>query len=154
MSVFFIEFKIVFLIIYLGQVCCAGTRTYIQESLYDEFVERSVERAKKKIVGNPFDLKTEQGPQIDGDQMEKILGLVKEGVNQGAKLLTGGERHGDTGYFVKPTVFAEVEDDNVIAREEVIFLEFILFQVLYHKNLYLRSSLGCILKVHAFASDI
>ncbi|XP_044761222.1 aldehyde dehydrogenase, mitochondrial [Coccinella septempunctata] len=102
-----------------GQVCCAGTRTYIQESLYDEFVERSVERAKKKVVGNPFDLKTEQGPQIDGTQMEKILGLVKEGVNQGAKLLTGGGRHGDRGYFVEPTVFAEVEDSNVIAREEI-----------------------------------
>ncbi|KAK9879196.1 hypothetical protein WA026_004045 [Henosepilachna vigintioctopunctata] len=102
-----------------GQVCCAGTRTFIQESLYDEFVERSVERAKKKAVGNPFDLKTEQGPQIDDIQMAKILGLVKAGVKDGAKLLTGGEQHGDKGYFVQPTVFCDVDDSNIIAREEI-----------------------------------
>lgn len=47
-----------------GQCCCAGSRTYVQESIYDEFVERSVERAKKRVVGDPFDLKTEQGPQV------------------------------------------------------------------------------------------
>lgn len=114
-------------------MCCAGTRTYIQESVYDEFVERSVERAKKKVVGNPFNLKTEQGPQIDGTQMEKILGLVKEGVNQGAKLLTGGQRHGDKGYFVEPTVFAEVDDSNVIAREEVSFLSASHFNIPHRK---------------------
>ncbi|RZC43220.1 aldehyde dehydrogenase, mitochondrial [Asbolus verrucosus] len=102
-----------------GQVCCAGSRTFVEDSIYDEFVERSVERAKKRIVGNPFDAKTEQGPQIDDTQMNKILGLIKEGVNQGAKLLVGGNRHGDTGYYVQPTVFAQVEDHHVIAKEEI-----------------------------------
>lgn len=47
-----------------GQCCCAGSRTYVQEDIYHEFVERSVERAKARVVGNPFDLKTEQGPQV------------------------------------------------------------------------------------------
>lgn len=47
-----------------GQCCCAGSRTYVQADIYDEFVERSVERAKKRVVGDPFDLKTEQGPQV------------------------------------------------------------------------------------------
>lgn len=48
-----------------GQCCCAGSRTYVQESIYDEFVERSAERAKARVVGDPFNLKTEQGPQVD-----------------------------------------------------------------------------------------
>lgn len=47
-----------------GQCCCAGSRTYVQESIYDEFVELSVEKAKKRVVGNPFNLQTEQGPQV------------------------------------------------------------------------------------------
>ncbi|KAK9879195.1 hypothetical protein WA026_004043 [Henosepilachna vigintioctopunctata] len=102
-----------------GQVCVSGSRTFIQESIYDEFVERSVERAKKRIIGNPFDLKTEHGPQIDETQMEKILGLIKAGERDGAKLLTGGKRHGDKGYFVQPTVFGDVEDSHVVAREEI-----------------------------------
>jgi aldehyde dehydrogenase (NAD+) len=102
-----------------GQVCCAGTRTFIEDKIYDEFVERSVERAKKRTVGDPFDSKTEQGPQIDETQLNKILGLIKEGTKQGAKLVHGGNRHGDTGYFVQPTVFADVEDHHIIAREEI-----------------------------------
>ncbi|XP_072394326.1 aldehyde dehydrogenase, mitochondrial [Diabrotica undecimpunctata] len=102
-----------------GQVCCAGTRTFIDDKIYDEFVERSVERAKKRVVGDPFDLKTEQGPQVDETQFNKILELIKEGQNQGAKLVHGGERHGDKGYFIQPTVFADVQDDHVIAREEI-----------------------------------
>nr|XP_023019765.1 aldehyde dehydrogenase, mitochondrial isoform X2 [Leptinotarsa decemlineata] len=102
-----------------GQVCCAGSRTFVEDKIYDEFVERSVERAKKRVVGNPFSLNTEQGPQIDEEQMNKILSLVKEGARQGAKLVHGGERHGDEGYFVQPTVFVDVEDNNIIAKEEI-----------------------------------
>lgn len=102
-----------------GQVCCAGSRTFIEDSIYDEFVERSVERAKKRRVGNPFDPQTEQGPQVDETQLNKILSMIEEGVKGGAKLLHGGERHGSEGYFVKPTVFADVEDHHVIAKEEI-----------------------------------
>jgi aldehyde dehydrogenase (NAD+) len=112
-----------------GQVCCAGSRTFIEASIYDEFVERSVERAKKRTVGNPFDSKTEQGPQIDDVQMEKILSLIKEGASQGAKLLVGGKRIGDKGYFVEPTVFSQVEDNNVIAKEEVSYFEDIVWKL-------------------------
>lgn len=112
-----------------GQVCCAGSRTFIEASIYDEFVERSVERAKKRTVGNPFDSKTEQGPQIDDIQMEKILSLIKEGASQGAKLLVGGKRIGDKGYFVEPTVFSQVEDNNVIAKEEVSYFEDIVWKL-------------------------
>ncbi|KAF5282983.1 hypothetical protein FQA39_LY04854 [Lamprigera yunnana] len=102
-----------------GQVCCAGSRVFIESSIYDEFVERSVEKAKKRVVGDPFDKKTQQGPQIDKIQMEKILGYVDAGTKDGAKLVAGGKKIGDRGYFIEPTVFSNVEDENIIAREEI-----------------------------------
>nr|ABV69001.1 aldehyde dehydrogenase [Drosophila melanogaster]ABV69002.1 aldehyde dehydrogenase [Drosophila melanogaster]ABV69003.1 aldehyde dehydrogenase [Drosophila melanogaster]ABV69004.1 aldehyde dehydrogenase [Drosophila melanogaster]ABV69005.1 aldehyde dehydrogenase [Drosophila melanogaster] len=104
----------------MGQCCCAGSRTFVEDKIYDEFVERSAERAKKRTVGNPFDLNTEQGPQVNEEQMEKILGMIKTGKKQGAKLVAGGSRpEGLPGYFVQPTVFADVQDDMTIAREEI-----------------------------------
>lgn len=103
----------------MGQCCCAGSRTFVEDSIYDEFVERSAERAKKRVVGNPFDLSTEQGPQIDKEQLDKILGLIDSGKKEGAKLLSGGKRADMEGYFVEPTVFADVKDDMRIAKEEV-----------------------------------
>ncbi|KAG8184985.1 hypothetical protein JTE90_024520 [Oedothorax gibbosus] len=102
-----------------GQCCCAGSRVFVEEDIYDEFVEKSVESAKSRKLGNPFDSHTEQGPQIDGDQMEKILSLIKSGQSEGAKMLCGGERLGDKGYFVSPTVFADVQDNMRIANEEI-----------------------------------
>lgn len=105
----------------MGQCCCAGSRNYIEDSIYDEFVERSAERAKKRTVGNPFDLSTEQGPQIDSEQLGKILELIDSGKREGAKLVAGGGRHEELkdGYFVQPTVFANVNDNMRIAREEI-----------------------------------
>ena len=70
-------------------------------------------------MGDPFDRKTEQGPQVDQEQMEKILGYIDSGKKEGAKLLAGGKRVGDKGFFVEPTVFANVQDDMKIAREEI-----------------------------------
>lgn len=105
----------------MGQCCCAGSRTYIEDRIYDEFVERSAERAKKRTVGNPFDKNTEQGPQIDEPQLNKILELIESGKREGAKLVAGGEREQElaNGFFVKPTVFADVQDNMRIAREEI-----------------------------------
>lgn len=80
---------------------------------------RSIERANRRVVGDPFDFRTEQGPQIDQIQMNKILGLIKTGVDEGATLMAGGERLGDRGCFVAPTVFADVKDHHTIAQEEV-----------------------------------
>ena len=91
----------------------------MEDAIYDEFVARSVERAKKRNVGNPFDMTVEQGPQVDEDQFNKILALIDAGKKEGAKLLTGGQRYGDRGYFIQPTVFADVKDDMRIAKEEV-----------------------------------
>ncbi|EDW13255.2 aldehyde dehydrogenase, mitochondrial [Drosophila mojavensis] len=103
----------------MGQCCCAASRTFVQDKIYDEFVDRSAERAKKRKLGDPFDEQTEQGPQISAKQMEKILELIKSGEKEGAKMLTGGKRASQPGYFVEPTVFANVKDDMTIAKEEI-----------------------------------
>jgi aldehyde dehydrogenase (NAD+) len=102
-----------------GQACCAGSRLYVEETAYGEFVEKSVARAKRRTVGDPFDANTEQGPQIDGVQFEKVMSYIDAGRREGAELLTGGDRAGDRGYFVQPTVFAGAEDEMKIAREEI-----------------------------------
>ncbi|XP_033221160.1 aldehyde dehydrogenase, mitochondrial-like [Belonocnema kinseyi] len=102
-----------------GQCCCAGSRTFVESSIYDKFVERSAARAKLRTVGNPFDLKVEQGPQVDDEQLKKILSMIDSGKTEGAKLLYGGNRVGEKGYFVEPTVFADVKDDMKIAKEEI-----------------------------------
>src|SRR5271168_141790 len=102
-----------------GQCCCAGSRTFVEEKAYDEFVEKSVARAKKRTVGNPFDAKTEQGPQVDQEQFNKVMGYIDKGKQENAKMLTGGGRVGDKGYFIEPTVFADVTDNMTIAQEEI-----------------------------------
>ncbi|XP_073969316.1 aldehyde dehydrogenase, mitochondrial-like isoform X2 [Rhodnius prolixus] len=103
----------------MGQCCCAGTRVYVHEKIYDKFIEKSAARTKQRIVGNPFDSNTEQGPQVDEEQMNKILGYIESGKKQGACLVTGGKRVGDKGFFVEPTIFADVKDDMSIARDEI-----------------------------------
>jgi aldehyde dehydrogenase (NAD+) len=102
-----------------GQACCAGSRLFVQEKIYDEFVEKSVARAKRRTVGNPFDAATEQGPQIDDVQFDRVMSYIDSGKSEGAELLTGGKRACDPGYFIEPTVFANVKDDMKIAREEI-----------------------------------
>jgi len=102
-----------------GQVCCAGSRVFVEEKVYDQFVEQSTARAKKRTVGDPFDAGTEQGPQVDRTQLDKVLGYIEAGQREGAKLNCGGGRVGDKGYFVEPTVFSDVQDDMKIAREEI-----------------------------------
>jgi aldehyde dehydrogenase (NAD+) len=102
-----------------GQCCCAGSRVFVEEKCYDEFLEKSVARAKRRTVGDPFHPDTEQGPQVDETQFEKILGFIESGKREGAKLLHGGGRVGDRGYFIEPTVFADVKDHMQIAQEEI-----------------------------------
>jgi len=102
-----------------GQCCCAGSRLYVEEKAYDEFVDRSATRAKKRTVGSPFDTKTEQGPQVDQDQFNKVMSYIDSGRQEKAKLVAGGNRVGDKGYFIEPTVFADVHDNMKIAQEEI-----------------------------------
>jgi aldehyde dehydrogenase (NAD+) len=102
-----------------GQCCCAGSRVFVEEKIYDQFVEKSGARAKRRTVGDPFDPKTEQGPQVDQIQFDKVMSYIESGRDQGAKLVCGGDRVGDRGYFIEPTVFADVQDEMKIAREEI-----------------------------------
>ena len=102
-----------------GQSCVAGSRVYVEEKIYDEFVTRSAERAQERKIGDPLDMRTEQGPQVDQAQFDRIMSYVAIGVNEGARLVCGGERVFDRGYFIRPAVFADVADSMRIAREEI-----------------------------------
>src|SRR5215472_11746198 len=102
-----------------GQCCCAGSRLFVERKAYDEFVDRSVDRAKRRTVGDPFNPNTEQGPQVDQDQFNKVMSYIEAGKREGASLKCGGTRVGDKGYFVAPTVFADVGDNMKIAQEEI-----------------------------------
>jgi aldehyde dehydrogenase (NAD+) len=102
-----------------GQCCCAGSRVFVEQKIYDQFVEKSSHRAKNRTVGDPFDPKTEQGPQVDEAQFDKVMGYIESGKSEGANMVCGGERVGDRGYFIQPTVFADVQDEMKIAREEI-----------------------------------
>ncbi|HYH65356.1 MAG TPA: aldehyde dehydrogenase family protein [Urbifossiella sp.] len=102
-----------------GQCCVAGSRLYVEDAVYDEFVSKMTAKAKARRVGDPFDPTTEQGPQVSQEQMDRILGYIAAGNAEGARRLSGGGRVGDRGYFVEPTVFADVHDDMKIAREEI-----------------------------------
>jgi len=102
----------------MGQCCCACSRIMVHESVYDEFVEKAVAAARKRTVGNPF-AAVDQGPQISEEQFDKILGYIEQGKAAGAQLLTGGSREGTEGYFIQPTVFGNVQDDMIIAKEEI-----------------------------------
>eukprot|EP00092_Neocalanus_flemingeri_P038790 GFUD01042233.1.p1 GENE.GFUD01042233.1~~GFUD01042233.1.p1 ORF type:complete len:493 (+),score=173.66 GFUD01042233.1:96-1574(+) len=102
-----------------GQCCCAGSRLMVQEGIYDEFVKRATERAKKRTVGDPFASNTEQGPQVNEEQFKKVLGYIQTGIAEGACLMAGGGKWGDKGFFVQPTVFSDVKDDMTICKEEI-----------------------------------
>jgi aldehyde dehydrogenase (NAD+) len=102
-----------------GQCCTAGSRLFVEDSIREEFVERLAEKAGQRKLGDPLDEASEQGPQVSQEQMDKILGYVELGQKQGAKLVTGGKRFSDQGFFVEPTVFDGVRDDMAIARDEI-----------------------------------
>jgi len=102
-----------------GQCCCAGSRLMVQDGIYDKFVEKATQRAKARKVGDPFAEGIEQGPQVDNEQFDKVLGYIKSGVAEGANLRAGGARWGDKGYFIQPTVFSDVSDDMKICKEEI-----------------------------------
>ena len=102
-----------------GQCCCAGSRLFVQESAYDEFVHKVVQKAKGRKVGDPFHTETQQGPQVSQEQFDRVMGYIEHGQKGGAKMLAGGGRVGDAGYFIQPTVFGDVTDDMTIAQEEI-----------------------------------
>ncbi|MBO1002499.1 aldehyde dehydrogenase family protein [Pseudogracilibacillus auburnensis] len=102
-----------------GQNCSACTRVFVHRSLYDHFVTKLAERANALKVGSGMDPNTEMGPLVSAKQLQTILNYIEKGKDEGARLVAGGEKVGQTGYFVQPTIFADVEDHMTIAREEI-----------------------------------
>jgi len=102
-----------------GQCCCAGSRIYVQDGVYDKFVDAFKKRAQQTKVGDPFDPNTFQGPQVSQLQYDRIMSYIKAGKDAGAKVEIGGERHGTEGYFIQPTIFTNVSEDMKIMKEEI-----------------------------------
>jgi aldehyde dehydrogenase (NAD+) len=106
-----------------GQICSAGTRLFVEQRLYDEFVERVANFGKGLRVGNGLDPETQIGPLVSEQQLDRVTGYLSLGRQEGARAVAGGERLTEgplaQGYFVPPTVFADVRDDMRIAREEI-----------------------------------
>lgn len=105
-----------------GQMCIAGGRLLVQRAIHDEFVDRIAQRAGQIRMGDPLDHASEMGPLVTQAQLERVLGLVQSAKDEGARLVCGGKRPDDerlrNGYFVEPTVFADVTPDMRLAREE------------------------------------
>lgn len=99
-------------------MCTAGSKTYVHEDIYDEFVKLVAIEAKKKTIGDPLK-GYEVGPIVDKIQFDKIMDYIKLGKKEGAKLIAGGKRYGDKGYFIEPTVFADVTENHTICKEEI-----------------------------------
>jgi aldehyde dehydrogenase (NAD+) len=102
-----------------GQCCCAGSRLFVEERVHDELIDRMKEKNEDRRVGDPFDPETQQGPQVDKAQFDKIMKYIEYGKKDGADCITGGGRIGKKGYFVEPTLFDNVTDDMRIARDEI-----------------------------------
>lgn len=102
-----------------GQCCCAGSRLFVEENVHDMFVEKMTRRAKGRKVGDPFHPDTEQGPQVSQEQFDRVMGYISAGAKDGAKMLCGGKRVGNKGYFIEPTIFSGVTDEMRIAKEEI-----------------------------------
>jgi len=101
-----------------GQCCTAASRLFVQEGIYDKFVEAAVKKASQVTIGS-YDQPVEQGPQVDKIQFDKVMGYIEKGKGEGATVSHGGARHGDKGFFVQPTIFSGVTDTMTIAKEEI-----------------------------------
>ncbi|MGH7879623.1 MAG: aldehyde dehydrogenase family protein, partial [Candidatus Binataceae bacterium] len=103
-----------------GQVCCAGTRIFVQRDRYDEVVEQLTAFTKNVKVGDPFNQASTLGPVVSQEQFDRVKGYLAVGKQEGAKVSTGGGPAGEgRGYFVQPTLFSDVNNDMRIAREEI-----------------------------------
>ena len=104
-----------------GQSCCASSSIFVHESVYERFIEISKEMAEALVVGDPFAAGTTQGSLISQENFGKVLEYIESGKKEGARLVCGGKRVGSKGFFVEPTIFADVTDDMKIATDEVVF---------------------------------
>lgn len=102
-----------------GQVCSNGTRVFVQKGIKEAFLARLAARMGDAVLGDPMDMATTIGPMVSGRQLAIVEGYIAKGIAEGARLVTGGKRVGNNGFFIEPTLFADVTDDMTIAREEI-----------------------------------
>jgi betaine-aldehyde dehydrogenase len=102
-----------------GQVCSNGTRVFVHKSIKEKFLARLAERIGNAVIGDPMDEATSFGPMVNENQMNIVLGYIEKGKAEGARLICGGARCDRPGWYLQPTVFADVTDDMTIAREEI-----------------------------------
>lgn len=102
-----------------GQVCSNGTRVFVQKGIKEAFVKRLHERLQTVVMGDPLDEATNFGPMVSERQMQIVQGFIEKGKAEGARLVCGGERVGTDGFFLEPTVFADVTDSMTIATDEI-----------------------------------
>jgi acyl-CoA reductase-like NAD-dependent aldehyde dehydrogenase len=102
-----------------GEVCAAGTRVLVHRSLYSDVVDALAGAASRQVLGDPFDPSTTMGALVNKKQQERVLGYIENGQAEGARLVAGGGRPDRPGFFVEPTIFADVDNDMTIAREEI-----------------------------------
>jgi NAD-dependent aldehyde dehydrogenases len=102
-----------------GQVCSNGTRVFVHRAIKEKFLARLSERLGNAVIGDPMDPATSFGPMVSERQMNIVLGYIEKGQAEGARLVTGGKRIDREGFYLEPTVFADVRDDMAIAREEI-----------------------------------
>ncbi|KAJ9464844.1 Aldehyde dehydrogenase family 2 member B7 [Diplonema papillatum] len=102
-----------------GQCCCAGSRLFVEATVYDQFVEKCINDAKSRVVGGAFTEGVHHGPQVSAEQLEKVNQFIAQGKQSGAELVSGGSKHSGDGYFVEPTIFSNVPTDAAIWNEEI-----------------------------------
>ena len=102
-----------------GQICAAGSRAFVHKSLYDKLVTALAERASDMRIGAGVDPTTELGPLVSEKQLERVIGYVSGGVDEGAKVVVGGKRHGNVGYFMQPTILADTDRTRKVRRDEI-----------------------------------
>ncbi len=102
-----------------GQCCCAGSRLFVEKSVYNDVVEGVAEEARKIKLGHGTDPATQMGPLVSDEQMRRVCSYLESGVNEGAKAIAGGHRYGDQGYFVEPTVLVNTNDNMKVVQEEI-----------------------------------
>ena len=102
-----------------GQCCCAGSRLFVEKNIFDKVVDGVAERAQKINLGSGMDASTDMGPLVSEEQMNRVCGYLDSGFSEGAKAVVGGGRHGDQGYFVKPTVLVNTSEKMKVVQEEI-----------------------------------
>ncbi len=102
-----------------GQCCCAGSRLYVEQSVFDKVVEGVSEAANRIKLGRGMDADTEMGPLVSDEQLERVCGYLESGFAEGAEAVCGGKRSGETGYFVEPTVLVNTKPSMKVVQEEI-----------------------------------